>query len=214
MTTIDPPLRDGGLGRELGLIKLDVADRRATYADPWARARVRMVIDAVALEIVDDVLVRLAERIEEPDRNALNRFRQGEPGRLSMWFLGAPIRLDRERAALAAGLVYPDETVFEVLHPLASNLVLTEGSIKGAATVVLSGSVGVIMGAVILPGVEDSRPGALGKKYVTEAIDAAWDACGDLAGATRRALDRLDIEATVDVEGDRVTIVIGAPDET
>lgn len=78
----------------------------------------------------------------------------------------------------------------------------------------LSGSGGVVTGAVILPGVEDSKPGGLGKKYVTETIDAAWDACGDLAGVTQRALDRLDIEATVDVQGDRVTIVIGASDET
>lgn len=194
--------------REVARLVISVEDPTGDFSSRVQQARVRAVVEAVALAIFEDALGRLIDRLPpdaEAHRQAVVRLLRGESVGLRMLpFLSLPVRLDRATAALV-GVV--DLRIVEPLAfslPLAAGLELHEGSIKAAAALAL----GLLSGAILAPAIEDSKPGALAKAYVREAIDAGWEAAGDAVETARRALEEMDLDGEVHREGDHLVIVL------
>lgn len=209
MTDTRPPRleRDRGVARVL----IRVQDPFGDFGDRMQQARVRAVAEAVSLAIFEDAINRLIERAPGTAVAAtLERLKVGEAVSMRPFFFPSiRVRLDRATATLVGKYNFPLAGAVEIAFPLAADLELSEGSIKLVAAV----TVGILVGAIIEPAIQDSVPGTAAREAVQEAIDAGWAAAADAVSTTQRALAELDIDGDVHREGDHIVIVLRRPEE-
>ncbi|GEM_PF-4272951 len=197
--------------REVARVLIRVEDPFGDFGDRMQKARVRAVAEAVSLAIFEDAVNRLIERAPGTAVAAtLELLKAGETvGMRPFFFRRIQVRLDRTTAALIGKYDLPLVGSVEIAFPLAADLELSEGSIKLVAAVTL----GLLVGAIIEPAIQDSVPGTAAKEAVQEAIDAGWAAAAEAVSTTQRALAELDIDGDVHREGDHIVIVFRRPEE-